>query len=210
MTGSQSQKGAIAAPERHYLPNCKQATLLTKTPWGSGRSTSAWEGAPVVHPENRVAGTREAISRSDHTHQTPHHQSCSDLGKAQTRVQPSLRLWGLPECLNLGGLDLGGACSPGPASDGSPQSNLEPEQCGQGGYTRRERGQAQCARDTASTCQCYLFAASLPSHSATDQVSLKRVSTTAPLVSGWKSDTEETSKQKKLKQRELPWKWQVQ
>ena len=43
----------------------------------------------------------------------------------------------------------------------------------------------------------------------TEQVSLKKkkkVSTTAPLVSGRKSDTEETSKQKKLKQRELPWK----
>ena len=31
VTGSQSQKGAIAAPERHYLQNCKQASLLTKT-----------------------------------------------------------------------------------------------------------------------------------------------------------------------------------
>ena len=31
------------------------------------------------------------------------------------------------------GLDLGGACSPGPALDGSQRSNLEPEQCGQGG-----------------------------------------------------------------------------
>ena len=28
-------------------------------------------------------------------------------------------------------------------------------------------------------CQCYLFAASLPPHSATEQVSLKKVSTTA-------------------------------
>ena len=36
-----------------------------------------------------------------------------------------------------------GACSPGPALDGSWQSNLEPEQCGQGGYTCREWGQAQ-------------------------------------------------------------------
>ena len=53
---------------------------------------------------------------------------------------------------------------------------------------------------------CYLFAASLPPHSATEQVSLKKVSTTAPFVSGRKSDTEETSKQKKLKQREPPWK----
>ena len=44
----------------------------------------------------------------------------------------------------------------------------------------------------------------------TEQVSLKKVSITAPFVSGRKSDTEETSKQKKLKQRELPWKWQVQ
>ena len=44
----------------------------------------------------------------------------------------------------------------------------------------------------------------------TEQVSLKKkkkkVSTTAPLVSGQKSDTEETSKQKKLKQKEQPWK----
>ena len=43
---------------------------------------------------------------------------------------------------------------------------------------------------------------SLPPHSATEQVSLKKkkkkVSTTAPFVSGWKSDTEETSKQKTL------------
>ena len=49
-----------------------------------------------------------------------------------------------PWLLNLSGLDLGGACSPGPASDGSRRNNLEPEQCGQGGYTRRERGQTQC------------------------------------------------------------------
>ena len=62
----------------------------------------------------------------------------------KTQAQLSLHLWGLPECLNLSGLDLGGACSPGPASDGSQWSNLEPEQCGQGGYKGRERGQAQC------------------------------------------------------------------
>ena len=40
VTGSQSQKGAISAPERYYLPNCKQASLLTKTFWGSGQSSS--------------------------------------------------------------------------------------------------------------------------------------------------------------------------
>ena len=83
MTGSQSRKGAITALERHYLQSCKQASLLTKTSRGPGRSTSAWEGAPVLHPENRVAGTGEAISSSDRTGQTPHHLCCSDLGRAQ-------------------------------------------------------------------------------------------------------------------------------
>ena len=58
----------------------------------------------------------------------------------------------------------------------------------------------------AHASDIYLFAASLPPHSATEQVSLKKVSTTIPLVSGLKSDTEETNKQKKLKQREPPWK----
>ena len=40
----------------------------------------------------------------------------------------------------------------------------------------------------------------------TEQVSLKKnkVPTTAPFVSGQKSDTEEMSKQKKLKEREPP------
>ena len=45
------------------------------------------------------------------------------------QTQPSLHLWGLPECLSLSGLDLGGACSPGLTSNGSWWSNLEPEQC---------------------------------------------------------------------------------
>ena len=38
---------------------------------------------PVVHPENRVAGTGEAISHSDCACQTPHHPSCSELERAQ-------------------------------------------------------------------------------------------------------------------------------
>ena len=68
---------------------------------------------------------------------------------------------------------------------------------------RRERGQTQGGGGTGSARQCYLFAASLPPHSATEQVSLKKkkkkkVSSTVPFVSGWKPDTEETSKQKKL------------
>ena len=61
------------------------------------------------------------------------------------QAQPSLRLSGLPECLKLSGLDLRGASSPGPAADGSWRSNLEPEQCGQGGYTHSEQGRPSVA-----------------------------------------------------------------
>ena len=50
---------------------------------GSRQSSSAWEGASVVHPENRAAGMGEVISCSDRAHQTPHYLSCSDLGRAQ-------------------------------------------------------------------------------------------------------------------------------
>ena len=53
---------------------------------------------------------------------------------------------------------------------------------------------------------------SIPPHSATEQESLKKkkkVSSTVPFVSGRKPDTEETSKQKKLQQREPPWKLQA-
>ena len=69
---------------------------------------------PVVHPENREAGIGEAISRSDHTCQTAGHLTCSDLGSAQTHAQLSLRLCGVPEYLNLSGLDLGSARNTGP------------------------------------------------------------------------------------------------
>ena len=105
----------------------------------------------------------------------------------------------------MSGLDLGSAYNLGLASDSFQQSNLEPKQSRQGQHTHREQGQTQCGRDTASTRQCYLFAVFLPPHSTTEQVGLKKVSTTAPL-SGQKLDTEETSEQKKLKQREPPWK----
>jgi len=83
VTGSQSQKGAIAAPERHYLPNCKQAFLLTKTSWASGQSTSAWEGPRLYTQKTERQGKGEVINCSDHTCQTPHHLSYLDLGRAQ-------------------------------------------------------------------------------------------------------------------------------
>ena len=106
--GSQSWKGAIAAPESHHLPNCKQVSLLTKTSWDSGQLTSTgrvaardqlprrhtWEGVLVIHPENQTAGMGEAISCSNHAHQAPGHLSCSNLGRVlNTGPTKSALLW---------------------------------------------------------------------------------------------------------------------
>ena len=116
----------------------------------------------------------------------------------KTQAQPSLHLWGVPKYLNLSSLDLGSAYKPGPASDSSRQSNLEPKECRQGKHTRRERGQTQCGRDTVSTCQCYLFAVSLPPHSATEQVSLKKCPPLPPCVRAeirhWRDQQTEAAK----------------
>ena len=46
--------------------------------------------------------------------QTPGHLSCSDLGRAQNAGPLSLRLCGIPENLNLSGLDLESVHNPGP------------------------------------------------------------------------------------------------
>ena len=193
-------RGAIAAPQRHYPPNCKQASLLTKTSWGSGRSTSAWEGTPVVHPENQATGMGEAISRSDHARQTPHHLSCSNLWKAQnagpTQSAP-LRTTRVPESEQL---RPGRCMQPRAGLRRFQRSNLEPELCGQGACTCHERGQAQCGWDTASTRQCYLFEASLPPHSPTEQVSLKKCPPPPPCVRSeirhWRDQQTEEAKTK--------------
>ena len=96
----------------------------------------------------------------DSTHQAPGHLSCSDLGWAQNAgPTKSAPLWSTRD-LNLSGLDLGSPYNPGPASDSSQQSNLETKQCRQKKHTRRERGQTQCGRDTASTP--VLFVCSVP------------------------------------------------
>ena len=131
-------------------------------------------------PRKTAAVTGEAISRSDHARQTPDHLSCSDLGRAQNAgptLSAPLRTTQVPEPEQLRP-----GRSPGPASDDSWWSNLEPEQCGQGEHMRREWRQAQCGWDTASTCQCYLFAASLLPHSATEQVSLNTCPPLPPCV----------------------------
>ena len=85
----------------------------------------------------------EVISRSNCAHQTPHQLSCLDVGRAQNTGPTESTTEDYPSA-RLSGLDLGNACSPGLASDSSWWSNLEPEQCGQGGHTHPEQEQAQC------------------------------------------------------------------
>ena len=138
-------------PQRGIIYQLHQALLLTKISRDSGGSTSArrvtardqlprrdtWhtsEGASIVHSENRVAGTEEVI-------RCTHYMGVTALAKDlvtwaartwevhQTQAQPSLRLCGVPEKLNLSNLDLGSVSNPGPASDSSRQSNIEPEKC---------------------------------------------------------------------------------
>ena len=100
--------------------------------------------------------------------------SCSDLGRAQnagpTESVP-LRTTRVPEPERL---RLGRWLQPRAGLGWFPRINLEPELCGQGGCMRCEWGQAQCGWGTVSTRQSYLFAVSLPPHSTTEQVSLKK------------------------------------
>ena len=68
-----------------------------------------------------------------------------DLGGHKTQAQLSLCLCGVPENLNLSGLDQGIACNSGPTSDRSQQSNLEPEQCRLGKHNAVSRGKPSVA-----------------------------------------------------------------
>ena len=181
----------------------KQASLLTKTSWGSGQSTSTWEGAPVVHPENRSAGTREAISHSNCARQNTSSPELLGPGKGSKRRPnqicasedyPSAWTWAAWTW----------EVSPGPASDCSGGTTYSPSSVGREATRAVSGGRpsvAEALRAHASVI-C-LQHPSLPPHSATEQVSLKKkkkkkVSSTVPFVSGREPDTEEPSQQKQL------------
>ena len=117
--GNQRLKRAITAPKRHPRPNCKQASLLTKTSWNSGWSTSTrrWRSdlsqrsAPqkrhMAHLRRHTSCTprkpsswdeegdkTQPPSGGDCVHQAPGHLSCSDLGRAQNAgPTKSVPLW---------------------------------------------------------------------------------------------------------------------
>ena len=111
--GSQNQKGAITAPERHPTPNCKQASLLTKNSWDSGQSTFARKiAAREQLPRRRRAhctprkpngwdsgGDKSHPSTGDdYAHQGSGHLSCSDLERVQNAgPTKSAPLWSIRE-----------------------------------------------------------------------------------------------------------------
>ena len=128
MTDSQSQKGwkrGITAPERHYQSNVKQALLLRLL----GVLDSHHPPEKVRKLYTRKPSRRDG--RGDKSQQPclPNTWAARTWEGHRMQAQSSLRLWGLPECLSLSDLDLGGACSPGQALDGSGQSNLKPKLC---------------------------------------------------------------------------------
>ena len=141
--GSQSQQGAILAPEMATSTKLWAGSqLLTKSSWDCGQLTSprkvtvrdqlprgdtwhTWDDAPAAHPGNWVAGTREVIS-----HTAPPGESALTkhlvAWAAQTweghKTQAQLNLCpcGVSKNLNLRGLDLGSVCNPEHTLESSP------------------------------------------------------------------------------------------
>ena len=117
-----------SAPQKRHMAHLRKCARCTH------RKPGSWDGGSDK-PQPSTGG--------DCVRQAPGHLSWTwDVHK--TQAQPSLHLCGVPKNLNLSGLDLGCAHNPGPASDSSQHSNLQPEQCRQGKHTRHERGQIQC------------------------------------------------------------------
>ena len=112
-------------------PQKRHTALLRRHTCCTPRKLSWW---------NRGGGKLQSPTGGEYVCQAPGHLSCLGLGRAKHQAQPSLRLSGVPENLNLSGLDLRSACKPESPSDSSRQSNLESEQCRLGKHTRCERG----------------------------------------------------------------------
>jgi len=152
----------------------------------------------------RKPSSEEAISRSYHARQTPHHLSCLDLGRAQnagpTESAP-LRTTRMPEPEQLGpGRYMQPRAALGLFSAEQPRARavwagrLHAPLVGADPVWLRH-----CER-TPVLFVCSILPPS-PQRNWTSQPKKKKkknVSPTVPFVSGRKPDTKETSKQKKL------------
>ena len=142
-TAGAGRQGVISAPEIPSPTKLQAGSqLLTKSSWDPGRLTSTrrvaarnqlprgdtwhtWDGARAVNPGNWAAGTREAMRHTPPSRETALTKHLVAWAARtwewdKTQAQPSLCLCGVPENLNLSGLDLGSAHNPGPALDSSP------------------------------------------------------------------------------------------
>ena len=164
-----------SAPLNRHMAHLRHAHCTPRKP-------SGWNG---------VGDKPQPSTGGDYTRPAPGHLSCSDLERAQNAGSTkSAPLWSTKN-LNLSGLDLGRACKPGPASDSSQHSNLEPEQCRLGKLTRCEWGNPLWLNH-CEPMPLILFTVFLPPQNTTEGESLKKSDHHPPLVSGRKLDTEET------------------
>ena len=126
-------KGQTQPRRRHPLPNCKQASSFwPKTSWDSGWLTSAGRVAArdqLPRRDTRLTGPgapRNWGGDGEGRSRTAPEESAlikllvpwaAQTGRHKTQAQPSLRLCGVPENLNLNlsGLGLGSAGDSGPA-----------------------------------------------------------------------------------------------
>ena len=182
---------------------CRQRTS------GTQKSSSLSSKTVIIRLRRGASCTPRKLSRRDgrggklQRLRSPDTWATRTWERHKTQAQPGLHLWGLPECLSLSRLDLGGARSPGPASEGSQQSNLEPELC----VLWVRAGPAWLRH-----CEHMpvLFVCSIPPSPQHDWTSepKKCVHHRPPCVRAeirhWRDQQTE-----KLKQREPPWKWQV-
>ena len=111
----------------------------------SQRSAAQKLRVPIVHTENWAAGMEKVIRHTPNlgvTVLTKHLVTWAawTWEGHKMQAQPSLHLCGVPENMNLSCLDLGSTRNPGPASDSSRHSNLEPEKCRIWKHTCREQG----------------------------------------------------------------------
>ena len=111
----QAGRSQRSAPQRRHRAHLRRCAHCTP------KKLSTWDGGGGKSQLAKHLVTWAAWTRGGH----------------KTQGQSSLRLCGVPENLNLSSFDLGSALNPGPASDSSWQSNLEPEQCRLGKHTCR-------------------------------------------------------------------------
>ena len=110
----QEGRSQRSAPQKIHTIHLRRCALCTP------RKPSGWDGG---------GDKAQPPPGGDCTRQAPGHVSYSDPGRAQNTGPTKSAPWGSTQEPEPEQLRPGKCTNPGPASDSSPQSNLEPEQC---------------------------------------------------------------------------------